>query len=451
MFDSHFRTLFLSTPAKLNFKDKRLIISLKNELDNGGETTSYPLNGSLNKDIKYKAKSPHQILESKATISHKIKFNPSLKALNNVPHRYTKNTNQEAKNTYCDTYKDEIAIPLSDILCLIIESRQVSLSSYLLNELAKEKVLVFVCDEFHLPSGIFTPFLGHYRSLSILQNQINLSKQKKAILWQKIIKQKILNQANLLEFIKIKKASELHSLAKSVHLGDSSNNEAKAAAIYFPALFQSIANIKGFSRKISGSKIWHTDKISPKKQTDFESQIPNIHTDSPDNINHLKSFNFDDIKSLQNINLQDEQIAVINAALNYGYAIVRGMVVRAICASGLNPALGIFHSNQFNPFNLADDLMEPYRIFVDSLVAQMLENKELQESFSISNRAKLAEILSASVLLSEEQKIYPLHRAIIKGVQSLSRSMSADVELVLPVFEGEKSNGREIYESASDV
>ncbi|WP_334094077.1 type II CRISPR-associated endonuclease Cas1, partial [Helicobacter typhlonius] len=257
MFDSAFRTLFLSTPARLSLQDKHLCIVQKD--------------------------------------------------------------------------KESVKIPLVDILCVMLESHQITLTNALLNAFAQYKIILFACDESHLPSGLFMPFLGHFRSFSVLQSQIALNKQRKAILWQQIVKAKINNQALLLKMQNKKEYEELESLAKSVNLGDSNNNEAKAAAIYFKALFG-----KNFSRKV---------------------QI-----------------------------FEDSKMGTINAALNYGYAIVRGIITRSLCVSGLNPALGINHKNQFNAFNLADDLIEPYRIFVDSVVVQMVEVGELEESLSLQNR-----------------------------------------------------------------
>lgn len=318
MFDSAFRTLFLSTPAKLSLLDNHLCITQDKQ--------------------------------------------------------------------------DKVKIPLSDILCLILESPQITLTNALLNALAQHKIIFYTCDNAHLPSGIFIPFLGHYRSLSVLQTQIALKNQRKAVLWQQIIKVKITNQATLLQMCDKEQWRNLEHLAKSVNLGDSTNNEAKAAAIYFKALFGA-----DFSRK---------------------TQI-----------------------------FEDSKIGTINAALNYGYAIVRGMIVRSLCTSGLNPALGLFHSNQFNTFNLADDVIEPYRIFVDSMVVQMCESG--LEEFNLEHRLSLTNILNISVRI--EDKFYPLSRAVIVSVQSLVRCIEGESKLKLPLFCKDKSNGREIYESASDV
>ncbi len=323
MFDSHFRTLFLSTPAKLSHKNEHLVIAQKDSIGN------------------------------------------------------------EIKSS----------IPLADILCIILESNQITLSSSLLDKLATQKIILFSCDSTHLPSGVFTPFLGHYKTLSIMQTQVSLSKQKKSILWQKIIKQKLYNQALLLELHnKHKETKNILQLEKSVTLNDSNNNEAQAAMIYFPALF-----FKSFRRRL-------------------DSQESNV----------------------------------INAALNYGYAIVRGMIARSICASGLNAAFGIFHCNQFNAFNLVDDIIEPYRIFVDSMVAQMYHSKMLDNTFIKEHRVMLANILNTSILLSNN-KLYPMYRAITLSVQSIVNSMQNDIKLELPIFNKDISNGREVYESPSDV
>ena len=291
--------------------------------------------------------------------------------------------------------KESVKIPLVDILCVMLESHQITLTNALLNAFALHKIVVFTCDESHLPSGLFMPFLGHFRSFSVLQSQINLSKQRKAILWQQIVKAKIHNQALLLKMLHKKESEELETLAKSVNLGDLSNNEAKAAAIYFKALFG-----KNFSRKV---------------------QI-----------------------------FENGKMGTINAALNYAYAIMRGVITRSLCVSGLNPALGVNHKNQFNAFNLADDLIEPYTIFADSVVVQMVEVGELEESLSLQNRVKLVSILQSAVIV--ENKLYPLTRAGVVSAQSVVKCLEREnLKLKLPLFCEEKSNGREIYESVSDV
>ena len=328
---------------------------------------------------------------------------------------------------YKSDKRDEVAIPLSDIAYIILESPQITLTSALLDALATHKVAVFSCDSSHLPSGIFMPFLGHYRSLGVLQSQITLKNQTKAILWQQIIKSKIYNQSAVLKLAKPnenKTIAMLQNLAQSVNIGDSNNNEAQAAAVYFKALFGI-----DFARKKEG-----------------EISTNEIHSR-------------------------------INSALNYGYAIVRGAIVRSIASSGLSPALGLFHANRFNPFNLADDIIEPFRAFVDSLVVEMLEVGEFEKSsdtndtngvgLSLQNRVHLAQILSAQICVQthtkanadkarNKGKLYPLMRAVVVCVQSVVNAIEANgrldgLTLSLPAFVEDISNGREIYEGASDV
>ncbi|CBG39288.1 type II CRISPR-associated endonuclease Cas1 [Helicobacter mustelae] len=280
--------------------------------------------------------------------------------------------------------KEDIGIPLRDIHTIVIDTPQITLTSSLMKELAQYKILVFFCDDSHLPSGVFSPFLAHYRSSAILDLQIHFSKQNKSILWQKIIQAKIQNQTNLLmQENKTSTATKLQALQKAVKLADGTNNEAKASALYFPSLFG-----RGFSRK------------------DF----------SP-----------------------------INAALNYGYAIIRGCIARNLVGSGLIPSLGIFHSNQFNPFNLADDLIEPYRPFVDSRVLALRIENEL----TLSHRVELVNLLNTKVLL--QGKFYPFHRSITRMVWSISNFICDRGKMIeLPILDKE-SNGREVYESFSDV
>lgn len=278
----------------------------------------------------------------------------------------------------------EISIPLKDIENIIIDTPQVVFSSSLLSILAQYKIMLFSCDASHMPNGIFLPYLPHYRASKILGIQLNLTQRIKAVLWQRIIKAKIANQISLLDKNPIAKKLEL--FYKNVKMADLDNDEAKAAMLYFPAIFG-----KGFMRK------------------DF---------------------------------------CVINSALNYGYAIVRSVVARNLVASGFLPAIGIFHKNQFNPFNLADDLIEPYRVFVDSRVLGMDLGNE--NSFRLEHRIYLANILQAKIITTNN-KSYSLSRAISRSVQSFARAISGDLDaLELPIF-GENSNGREIYESVSDV
>lgn len=410
MFDSHFRTLFISSPAHLRLESKRLIIERK-------ESTT----------------SPHKALAHKEA-----------KDSDNLSDIYS---------PYKSDRKDSVAIPLADIAYIILESPRITLSSALLDALSTHKVALISCDSSHLPSGIFTPFLGHYRSLAVLESQIALKKQTKSIIWQQIIKSKITNQCSALKLAKpneIKAIDSLQSLAKSVQLGDSTYNEAKAAAIYFKALFgNSFTRMRDINSQINA-----INELGTQALVAGDSTVDTADTkDSATN-------------------------AIINSALNYGYAIVRASIVRTLSSSGLNPALGLSHTNAFNPFNLADDIIEPFRAFVDSLVVEMLSSGEFLQSseLSLQNRTKLAQILSAQVCMlctapatqahtthtqnlsnaTNKGKLYPLMRGVIICVQSLVKLIESNGDISglgfdLPVFMEDISNGREIYEGSSDV
>ncbi|MDO7252476.1 type II CRISPR-associated endonuclease Cas1 [Helicobacter cappadocius] len=294
------------------------------------------------------------------------------------------------KNTnFCITQEgQEITLPLRDILMIVCESNQVSITASLLSKLADCRIAFFTCDDSHMPNGVFTPYLGHYKISETLQTQMKLSKQKKAILWQQIIKQKLYNQSTLAKDFSPQTADKILKLSKNVMLNDSKNFEAQGAIFYFQVLFG-----VDFVRK----------SLDP-----------------------------------------------INSALNYGYAILRGSMARSLVGSGFLPALGLFHRNQFNSFNLADDMMEPYRIFVDSLVLLMVQRDSLKDGFQIHHRQKLAGILGAKILCKD--KYYPMYRAITRTVWSLANILKGTEDsLLLPIFQRENSNGREIYESFSDV
>ena len=208
----------------------------------------------------------------------------------------------------------EVTIPMEDITSLMMESRQVSVTSATLQKLAEYEVTVYFCDEQHLPSALLLPLNSHCRQLKVLQAQIALTKPRQKQLWQQIVAAKISNQAKCLELLQNHNYLYLRTLAKQVRPGDPANLEAMAAAFYFPNLFG----------------------------VNFTRELP----------------------------------CLINSALNYGYSIVRGAVARNLVTRGLEPCLGVFHHSQLNQFNLADDLMEPLRPLVDLFVASKLKSED---------------------------------------------------------------------------
>lgn len=259
---------------------------------------------------------------------------------------------------------------LKDINFIILESLQATLTSKLLSTLAKHKIILLTCDEFHHINGIFSPFLGHFMSAKVAKMQIQVSLQRKAILWQKIIKNKISNQAHILrQAHHATESDDLFKLAKDVTLNDAKNTEAKAAILYFKTLFG-----KDFTR---------------------------------------------------------EKICFINFALNYGYAIVRANIIRAVCISGLLPWYGIKHDNIYNDFNLCDDLIEVFRPLVDFYVLHLKAPKDC-EFLDKENKQKLINILQKEVIL--ENKTYPLNRAINFYVQNFKNALLENENLIKVKF-----------------
>ncbi len=215
---------------------------------------------------------------------------------------------------------DEKYIHLSEIDTIIVDSISVSISSYLLKELADNKINIIFCDDKHNPYGELQPFYSRHNSSKKILEQVKWTNKEKDLVWQAIVKNKILNQALLLKKIKSKQHDLITSYIKEVTIGDKTNREGHAAKVYFNSLFG-----KNFVRG-------NNDKI--------------------------------------------------NASLNYGYAILLSTVSKEIVNNGYLTQLGIHHKNEFNPYNLACDLMEPFRIIIDSFVYYN-KDKELDSSFKL--------------------------------------------------------------------
>lgn len=201
---------------------------------------------------------------------------------------------------------DEKYVHLSEIDTIIVDSISVSLSSYLLKELADNKINIIFCDEKHNPFGELKPFYSSHNSSKKILEQMKWTKKYKDELWAKIVKNKIINQALILRKIKSENYDLILSYIDEVKIGDKTNREGHAAKVYFNSLFG-----KNFVR------------------------------------------NADD---------------TINAALNYGYAVLLSTISKEIVLLGYLTQVGIHHKNEFNEFNLTCDLMEPFRPIIDNFV-----------------------------------------------------------------------------------
>lgn len=256
-----------------------------------------------------------------------------------------------------------IKIHISEIAVLLVESTSVSLTAALLAELTRQKVKVIFCDAQRNPSSELISYYGSHDTSSKIRMQIQWQPSLKEAVWTEIVREKIGQQMNFLrERGKEKEAALLSEYMQEIQRYDETNREGHAAKVYFNALFG-----KEFSR-------------------------------SQDN--------------------------VINAALNYGYTIILSAFNREITANGYLTQLGLFHDNMFNPFNLASDLMEPFRVLVDRTVCSM----QFIE-FEHEQKMKLVDILNQEVIM--EGKHYIVNNAIKRYVKSVFNALNdSDISLL---------------------
>jgi len=253
--------------------------------------------------------------------------------------------------------KAKVTIPIEDIGYVVLEDPQITITTGLLAKLIQNKTAVITCDAKHLPCGFLQPLIGHSEQTERMRNQIKASLPLKKQLWQQTIMSKVDNQANHLAH-RFKNALKLQRWSKEVLSGDTSNIEAVSAAYYFQSLF---ADVPDFSRNQKG--------IAP------------------------------------------------NNLLNYGYAILRTVAARAVVSSGMLPSIGIFHRNKYNAFCLADDVMEPYRPYVDMLVYDILETGCQIEELTTPLKVELLRIPALDVSLDGKRS--PLMVAMSRTTNSL--------------------------------
>lgn len=220
---------------------------------------------------------------------------------------------------------DTVKIHLSEMETLIIESTAVSLTAALLSELSKKKIKVIFCDEKRNPSSELISYYGSHDTSAKIRTQINWKDDIKKAVWTEIVTEKIRKQAEHLEALKCRESGMLYGYISEVQFADTTNREGHAAKVYFNALF--------------GLDFTRTEDNST------------------------------------------------NAALNYGYSLLLSAFNRCITSNGYMTQIGLFHDNIFNPFNLASDLMEPFRPIVDRKVKEMnpikFEHNEKMEVVSI--------------------------------------------------------------------
>ena len=260
-------------------------------------------------------------------------------------------------------------VPIEDIGMLVLEHQQITLSHYLLDKLVTNNVAVITCNETHHPTGMLLSLEGNTLQSERFRAQIEATEPLKKQLWQQTVKAKINNQASVLKKWNINNKL-LINLASDVKSGDPTNSEAVAAAYYWqnllPATWQ-------FFRKREGPP--------------------------PNNL------------------------------LNYGYAIIRASMARAIVGAGLLPTLGIFHRNRYNAYCLADDIMEPYRPFADEIVRGIIDKTSNVETLTQELKVQLLKIPTVDVLMNGESS--PLMVAMQRTASSLAKCYSGDQRKIL--------------------
>jgi len=286
---------------------------------------------------------------------------------------YLSTKSQQLVVNYPDDSKKPYTTPIEDLGYVILENPQITITNGLIRKLVENKTAVVTCDAQHMPCALLQPLVGHTEQTERMRHQLNASIPLKKNLWQQTIVAKIDNQANHLLHHK-KNALKLKRWSKDVKSGDAENHEAYAAAFYFQSLFDEVDD---FSRNQKG--------IAP------------------------------------------------NNLLNYGYAILRAVTARALVSSGMLPSVGIFHRNKYNAFCLADDIMEPYRIYVDALVYDIVATGENTEELTTHLKSQLLAIPALDV--SIDGKWSPLMVAMSRTTNSLYECFNGSSrKLLYPEF-----------------
>ena len=265
----------------------------------------------------------------------------------------------------------EVTKPIEDIGVVVLDNKQITITSGAIEALLENNCAVITCDSHSMPVGLMLPLYGNTTQNERFRHQIDASLPLKKQLWQQTVQCKINNQASVLHALRGEEVRCMRVWAKDVRSGDTENMEGRAAAYYWKYLFGQ--HIDGFTRDRDG--------------------VP------PNNL------------------------------LNYGYAILRAVVARALVTSGLLPTLGIHHHNRYNAYCLADDIMEPYRPYVDELVYNLVKNKGLPtDGLTREWKADLLAIPTLDVIISGKRS--PLMVAVGQTTASLYKCFSGEVRKI---------------------
>ena len=264
--------------------------------------------------------------------------------------------------------KAEVTKPIEDIGVVVLDNKQITITSGVLEALLENNCAIITCDSKSMPVGLMLPLYGNTTQNERFRQQLGASLPLMKQLWQQSIKQKIENQSAVLKICAGEEIRCMKAWAADVKSGDSDNLEARAAAYYWKNLFK----IDGFTRDREG--------------------IP------PNNL------------------------------LNYGYAILRAVVARGLVSSGLLPTLGIHHHNRYNAYCLADDIMEPYRPYVDELVCDIMKKGGDYGMLTKELKGQLLTIPSLDVIISGKRS--PLMIAVGQTTASLYKCFNGELRKI---------------------
>lgn len=277
----------------------------------------------------------------------------------------------ETNNTLPEHFKKQTVVskPIEDIGVVVLDHKQITITSGLLEALLENNCAIITCDSKSMPVGLMLPLYGNTTQNERFRDQLDVSVPLQKQLWQQTIMMKIANQASVLSDCMGAEVRNMRVWANDVRSGDPDNLEARAAAYYWKSLF---SDIEGFTRDREG--------------------IP------PNNL------------------------------LNYGYAILRAVVARALVSSGLLPTLGIHHHNRYNAYCLADDIMEPYRPYVDELVINIIKSGVNISDLSKDIKVQLLSIPILEVKINGQRS--PLMIAVGQTTASLYKCFNGELRRV---------------------
>lgn len=276
------------------------------------------------------------------------------------------------KSNMTDQMKEEatVTVPIEDIGVVVLDNQQITITQGLMAQLLENNCAIVTCNASHMPIGLHLTLEGNTTQNERFREQLDASQPLKKQMWQQTIQQKIANQASVLRNKRDEQVENMLAWVGMVKSGDTDNVEGRAAAFYWKNMFP---KVEDFTRGREG--------VSP------------------------------------------------NNLLNYGYAILRAVVARSLVVSGLLPTLGIHHHNRYNAYCLADDIMEPYRPYVDAMVVDLTDKIGYPDEINIQHKQVLLTIPTIEVSINGQRS--PLMVAVSQTTASLYKCFCGETRKII--------------------